>query len=410
MFKSKITDDTINIMQSLTFEEEKNNYEKFETEQEKLDNFFKNLNSQDEVQEILFQLLCEHCNKHTLKEIEGKLTCTNCGISMDNLIIDQGCDWRYYRENDSRGQDPSRCGMPTSVLLPNSSNSTTISGGRNKLNIIQNYMVGNHKERELIKVFSDLENRCMRAGICKAITNKAQFYFKDVKTIMEENSDIKRSSNREGLIGACLYNACRKFGNPKRTKEIANIMGIEDRYVTNGIKIFGEIYDKKKIKIYSRSSNAQDFVISFCSKLEFDEKLTKLIQKIIKCMLNYHVATDHASESQTAGAIWYVIKKCGYEKSLSKSTIADKVKVSEVTISRAYDKISQADQKTSSPVKGYFSKYIKHYLRDLEKNNTKSFFFVDNEADKPKKKRGRKPKIKISEETPVVPNNNNNNN
>ena len=26
-------------------------------------------------------------------------------------------------------------------------------------------------------------------------------------------------------------------------------------------------------------------------------------------MLNYHVATDHASESQTAGAIWYVIKK-----------------------------------------------------------------------------------------------------
>ena len=116
--------------------------------------------------------------------------------------------------------------------------------------------------------------------------------------------------------------------------------------------------------------------------------------------------TNTRSDELSWRCIW--IKKCGYEKSLSKSTIADKVKVSEVTISRAYDKISQADQKTSSPVKGYFSKYIKHYLRDLEKNNTKSFFFVDNEADKPKKKRGRKPKIKISEETPVVANNNNN--
>ena len=69
-----------------------------------------------------------------------------------------------------------------------------------------------------------------------------------------------------------------------------------------------------------------------------------------------------------------------------------------MTISRAYDKITHADQKSSSPVKGYFSKYINNYLKDLEKNNTKSFFFVDNDADKPKKKRGRKPKVKITEE------------
>lgn len=353
------------------------------------------MKDEDEIDIMLASMYCNICKTHTIETIDGYLTCTNCGRVKFDKIIDHSYEWRYYHHEDSRGADPSRCGMPTSTLVPNSSLSTVIGGKNSYITRLQGYLSTDHKERDLIKVCSDIENKCLRYGTSKAIINKAQFYFKDIKDLMDEFDDIKRSNNRDGLIGACLYNAYKNFGCPKRTRDIALIMGINEKYITNGIKIFGEIFDKKKITIKTRSSNAMDFVASFCSKLDLNERLTDLVRKIVKKMIKYKVAMDHASESQTAGALWYVIKKCGYEKSRPKSIIAERVNVSEVTISRAYDKIRMVDEgkKGNKTACGTFTKSITKYIEDERAYNTEMQEFEDV-LNKPKRKRGRKPKPK----------------
>ena len=63
---------------------------------------------------------CTVCKSIKIIELSGFYVCQECGIE-NNLIIDQGQEWRYYGSNDSKGTDPSRCGMPTNDLLPTSS-------------------------------------------------------------------------------------------------------------------------------------------------------------------------------------------------------------------------------------------------------------------------------------------------
>ena len=67
-----------------------------------------------------------------------------CCSSKDNYLLDQGMikckvcsdiisnistspEWRFYGNNDSKGTDPTRCGMPVNTLLPESSVGSSVS-------------------------------------------------------------------------------------------------------------------------------------------------------------------------------------------------------------------------------------------------------------------------------------------
>ena len=63
---------------------------------------------------------CEKCNYKQLVILEGQHVCPNCS-KIQSRVIDDGAEWRFYGSEDNRGEDPTRCGMPTNHLLPKSS-------------------------------------------------------------------------------------------------------------------------------------------------------------------------------------------------------------------------------------------------------------------------------------------------
>jgi len=306
----------------------------------KLISSFKELPVKEELDENIIDeeelYRCKHCNKVALKEDDGYRFCNECALVVDN-VIDMGCEWRYY----FNGVDPSRCGMPESDLLPNASRSTVISGrGPPALyKRLHNWSAMDHKERGLYKVFVYIEQKCYHYNIPKVIVAKTNSNFKKITQYMEEGKKIARAGNRDGLIGACLYNACKELNCPRRTKEIAEILSIDSKNVSVGIKAYAEIVNRKKITLNTPSTTALVFVEPFCSKLRFPENITKKVKKVVVYMLGNGIASDHASESQTAGCIWYVVKKYDLQKVIPKSQISKFLKVSEVTISRCYKKL-----------------------------------------------------------------------
>ena len=54
--------------------------------------------------------------------------CSKCS-SICSKVIDNTAEWRYYG-NDSKNDDPSRCGLPTNSLLPKSSLGSMIGGNK----------------------------------------------------------------------------------------------------------------------------------------------------------------------------------------------------------------------------------------------------------------------------------------
>ena len=53
------------------------------------------------------------------------LVCKKCNKIISNIL--DSPEWRYYGSEDTKNSDPTRCGMPVNVLLPESSVGTVVS-------------------------------------------------------------------------------------------------------------------------------------------------------------------------------------------------------------------------------------------------------------------------------------------
>ena len=74
---------------------------------------------------------CTNCETSGIQNIRGELICSNCGY-FSGIKIDSGAEWRYYGSEDSKSNDPNRCGMPTNSLLPEFSLGSVIPFSRNE--------------------------------------------------------------------------------------------------------------------------------------------------------------------------------------------------------------------------------------------------------------------------------------
>ena len=121
---------------------------------------------------------CPVCNNIYL-EIEGKMVCKKCGTINDG-IIDFNPEWRYYGNDDSKISDPTRVGLPTNELLPESSLGSTISfkyGESYDMRKIRNYHLWNsmpYKERSLYNVFDKIQVTSLNSGIPNCIIEEAK--------------------------------------------------------------------------------------------------------------------------------------------------------------------------------------------------------------------------------------------
>ena len=74
----------------------------------------------NDITDALIDINCRECNSLHIKEIDGFYTCLDCGLRNEN-VIDCGQDWRFYGNDDNKGNDPARCDIPTNELLPKAS-------------------------------------------------------------------------------------------------------------------------------------------------------------------------------------------------------------------------------------------------------------------------------------------------
>ena len=289
------------------------------------------------------------------KEINN---CNDCCASVDNYIIHNGMttckecsslisnvsdspEWRYYGTNDSKNSDPTRCGMPTNVLLPESSIGSTVnfknnSKSMNQIRRYQNFHGMPYKERSKYKVFNTISEKCDSHNINQKIINEAKSLY---STISE--TKISRGSNRDGIIAACVYFSCKECDVPRSSKEIADIFNINITVMTKGCKNFQEIMNlnrNNKSRIQKKSIHPCDFIDRFTNNMDID---IHLIKNICNTCLEKNIISQNTPQSIAAGCIYYYIKKNNLN--ITKKQLSDVCKISEVTINKCYKKIQDSE-------------------------------------------------------------------
>ena len=282
------------------------------------------------------------CLKEKTDEKPKKFACV-CKDAKDILVdgnysiigryIDNGAEWRYYGADDNKSSDPTRCGLPTNELLPDSSLGSMIGFSFNEsyhIRIMRKYHMWNsmsYKERSLFNIFETLTINAVNHGISKSIIEEAKVLYKQIS-----ETKISRGDNRSGLIASSIYVSCKNNKVPRSTKEIAKIFNLKPTTFTRVCKKFQEI-----MKINMDTTTADDFVNRFCSKLGLDNIKKELCRKVVKIAEENSFVSENTPPSVVAGSIYLCNIKYNWE--ISKKELALACDISQVTVSKCYKKL-----------------------------------------------------------------------
>jgi transcription initiation factor TFIIB len=276
--------------------------------------------------------ICLHCLSTRLCLDDGNIVCQECGTLYDRFI-DGNAEWRYYGHEDSKSSDPTRCGMPTNDLLPESSLGTII-GNKNgecyEMRIIRKYQMWNsmnYKERTLYNIFDSLTVNALNNGIPASIIDEAKALYKKVSELQ-----LSRGDNRSGLIASSIYMACKTNNVPRSAKEIAKFFNLKPTVMTKGCKKFQEV-----LQMELSSSTASDFIHRFSSKLNLNHEVKDICMKVVDKADEMSIISANTPPSIAAGCIYLVCSLCGTE--IDKRELANACDVSMVTVSKCYKKL-----------------------------------------------------------------------
>jgi len=265
---------------------------------------------------------------------ENIYICEECNTIQDKFI-DSQAEWRYYGNDDTKKNDPTRCGMPVNPLLPELSLGSIISNDYNtsyymyKIRKYQKWNSTTYKERSLYEIIDNITLNASNSGISQTIIDEAKVLYKDIST-----KKISRGSNRNGLIASSIYMSCKKHKVPRSAKEIAKVFNIDVTTMTKGCKKFHDI-----TKSNMMCSNPEDFIIRFCCSLNIADKYVELCKSVINKADEYSVVSENAPPSIAAGVIFLVSNLCNIN--IQKKDISTNCDISEVTINKCYKKLNK---------------------------------------------------------------------
>ena len=277
---------------------------------------------------------CEKCKSKDIVIFDGEHVCRECNV-VQSRVIDDGAEWRFYGADDTRGEDPTRCGMPTNNLLPKSSLGSMIGyqfrGKDNKdIRSIRRFLLWNsmpHWERTLYQNFELLQGAGISQGISMKIIEDSKILFKNASQMK-----ISRGDNKDGLVAACMYYACMVNKVPRSTKEIAKMFKLDPNILTKGNARFQEL-----LKINVDCSGADDFILRFGSNLNMNWEDIHKCKKLAKTIEDLEIVSENAPTSVAAGTIYLY---CTHnELDYSKKQISDICGVSEVTITKCFKRL-----------------------------------------------------------------------
>ena len=290
---------------------------------------------------------CEVCSSDVVLTDDGFLTCKNpaCSILYKDESLYQSAEWRYYGADDNQTNDPTRCGMPINPLLKESSYGCKVmcEGGSYSQDMMKirrytEWQSMPYREKAQYDMFQKITTLAQNKGISKMIIDEA---LRVHKRISEHKTF--RSLNRDGVVGASIYIACKIHNCPRTPKEIACIFNLDNTSATKGCKNAVSIINELESNLdNSEKTNfcktkPEAFIERYCSRLAINDELTKLCQFIAVMIEKQNLIPENTPHSIASGIIYFVASMCRLP--ITKKDVNRISDMSEVTINKCYKKL-----------------------------------------------------------------------
>lgn len=173
---------------------------------------------------------CSECSGKIVSNGDGERICDDCGLVVDDTVVDRGPEWRSFNDDLNR-RNPRRVGSPLTELehdrglstdmgdLHRDGNGNVIAQDRKRQlrrmrKWDKRYKVDS-SERGLRFALAEIKRMGSALGIPKETREMAAVLYRQC---LEE--DLVVGYSIEGVATACLYIAARQSGSPRTLKEV----------------------------------------------------------------------------------------------------------------------------------------------------------------------------------------------
>ena len=282
---------------------------------------------------------CPECGSSQLAvhRDRGEAVCRDCGLVIEDKMIDFGQEWREFDDNSAAKQR--RTGAPMTYTKFDRGLGTDVG---QKADIHQLSAKGKNKFFRLRKWQHRITTAIERnLKLALAELKRVSSYLKLPRSVEEEAARIYtmavqrglvRGRSMESVVAGALYASCRRHEVPRTLDELSEASGIDKKEVGRTYRFI-----TRELGIRILPSNPVDYLPRFVSALrlsaETQSKAVEILQKARDAEL-----TSGRGPTGIAAASLYVAALMNNEKRTQRE-VADVAGVTEVTIRNRYKEL-----------------------------------------------------------------------
>lgn len=282
---------------------------------------------------------CPECSSVniTIHQDKGEVICRNCGLVIEDKMIDFGQEWREFDHDQASKRR--RTGAPSTYTKYDRGLGTDVG---QKGDIYRLGMKGKNKFFRLRKWQYRISTAIERnLKLALAELKRVASFLKLPKSVEEESARIYtlavqrglvRGRSMESVVAGALYAACRRHEVPRTLDELEEASGIDKKEIGRTYR-----FVTRELGIRILPSNPVDYIPRFASALklsaETQSKAVELLEMAQKSEL-----TSGRGPTGIAAASLYVAALLNNEKRTQRE-VADIAGVTEVTIRNRYKEL-----------------------------------------------------------------------
>ena len=299
-----------------------------------------------EKQKIEETIKCPECGSTHLSRDHSRaeLVCKNCGLVIDEDLIDYGPEWRAF-DSDQR-EKRARTGAPMTYTIHDKGLSTMISWKnrdsygksiptRNRAQLYRlrkwqrRIRISNSTERNLALALSALDRMASGMGLPRTIRETAAMIYR--KAVLK---NLIRGRSIEGVTAASLYAACRQCNVPRTLDEISNTARISRKEIGRTYR-----YISRELELKLMPTSPQDYISRFCSVLKLSADVQAKTLEILQEATRRELTSGRGPTGIAAASIYIASVLCGERR--TQREVAETAGVTEVTIRNRYKELSE---------------------------------------------------------------------
>lgn len=287
---------------------------------------------------------CPDCKSRDIeKDSEhGELICQNCGMVIDDDLIDYGPEWRAF---DAEQQEQrARTGAPMNEMIYDKGLSTTISWQNKdhygnaipRRNRSQMYRLRKWHRRTKIRsgINYNVKQAIQHINRISSIMNLPRSVRENAVAIYRKaaKSNLIRGRSIETVAVTSIYAGCRQCNLPRTLDEVSNASNISKKEIGRNYRFLA-----KELPLKLLPTQPHDYLNRFINKLDLSGETNQKARELIDEFLEDKKISGCSPSSVAAAAIYVASIMCGEKR--TQEQISGIANVTEVTIRNLYKKI-----------------------------------------------------------------------